>query len=199
MPRIRVLLAVTLLVLSCASCSGDPGEAQPGGSPRGSPSTPTVSTSPTPTVPPYLASYTAEERQAYAEAVSAYEVYIKRNNQLLAEGKTTVSANNFYQRYSTDWVAAWANLGKLANNNVRVTGVATVKWVRPVKVALAESGVAKIALRRCLDESKLMVTQNDRPLDQPNLKDPHVYRVLIEKRSGENWWRFGSAEQGTPC
>ena len=199
MPRIRVLLAVTLLVVSCASCSEDPGDAQPGGSPKASTSTPAAPTPPTPTVPPYLASYTADERQAYAEAAASYEVYIKRNNRLLAQGKTTVSANDFYQRYSTDWVAAWANLGKLANNNVRVTGVATVKWVMPASVMLKRKGVANIVLRRCLDESKLVVTQNDRPLDQPNLKNPHVYRVLMEKRAGETWWRFGSAEQGAPC
>lgn len=189
-------LAVTLLMVLCAACSGNADVAEPSSSPE--PTTSAPPTSASPTVPPYLEAYSADERTAYAEAVAAYEAYVQRNNRFLAKGETTTEASDFYHRFSTDWVAAWANLAQLANNHVTVTGSTTVKRVRPAKIELA-SAKAVVVLLRCLDESKLVVAQNGQPLDQPNLKEPHVYRVRVEKRAGETWWRSGIAEQGKPC
>lgn len=188
MSAVRMFLVVAILVASCASCSG---KATSGNSPGPSTSS---STSATPSVPPYLASYTADERQAYADAVAAYATYVERNNRLLAKGKTTVGASDFYHRYSTDWATAWANLAQLANNHVTVRGHTTVTWVRPISVKLKGQG-ATVELRRCLDESALVVTQSGEPLAQPNLQKPHVYRVRLELRSAETWWRSGSAKR----
>ena len=56
-----------------------------------------------------------------------------------------------------------------------------------------------IVLRRCLDESGRVVTQDGKKLDQPQFKKPHIYTVRLEKRAGEDWWRSGIAEQGKPC
>lgn len=130
--------------------------------------------------------------------MSAYDAYIRRNNRLLAKGKATTDAIDFYRRYSADWMAAWDSLGQLADNNVTVTGPTTVNWVRPVKVTLGV-GRTTVLMRRCLDTSKVVVTQNGRPLDQPHLEKPHVYRVRMEKSAEENWWRASAAEQGPPC
>src|SRR6476660_7543168 len=115
MPRVRGLLAVTLLCLACASCSADSG-----GSAAEHPSTTATPSpsSPTPTVSPELAAYTADERAAYQAAVRAYSVFTKRNSEFLAKGQTTRLASDYYHRYSIDWVKAWANLARLANNDV---------------------------------------------------------------------------------
>jgi hypothetical protein len=36
-------------------------------------------------------------------------------------------------------------------------------------------------------------------LNQPQFKEPHVYTIRLEKRSDEDWWRSGIAEQGQTC
>ena len=54
-------------------------------------------------------------------------------------------------------------------------------------------------LRRCLDESGRVVTQNGKKLNQPQFKKPHIYTVRLEKHPGEDWWRSGIAEQGQTC
>ena len=56
-----------------------------------------------------------------------------------------------------------------------------------------------MVLRRCLDQSGWVVTQNGKKLDQPQFKDPHVYTVRLEKRDREDRWRAGIAEQGATC
>lgn len=199
MPRNRWTMGIaTTLVLTCASCSQTTADPDPS-PPSTSSSTPTVSPTPTPTLPAYLAKYTPEERKAYAEAIANYSRFLRRNSEFLAAGATTKQANKFYRRYSIDWVVSWANLAQLANNNVKVHGTARELWVRPAEIELKPSGRAVVSLRRCLDEHEIVVRQNGKRLPQPQLKVPHVYRVALEKRVGETWWRSGVAEQGSPC
>jgi hypothetical protein len=52
------------------------------------------------------------------------------------EGQTARRASDFYHRFFDQLGSAWANLARLANNNVTVTGPTTVKWVRPVSVTV---------------------------------------------------------------
>ena len=194
MPRIRLFLAVTLLVLSCASCSRDPGPSRP----NSRPSMPTVSSSPTPTIPPYLASYDSGQRSAYDEALRAHSAFVEHDRQFAAAGKTTKEAAAFYRHNSIDWVSDWAALSQLANNHVTVTGSTIVKWVRPVSIDLEGTGPDVVVLNRCVDSANLVVTQAGKKLDQPNLKVPHVFRVRVEKRSAETWWRVSMASSWSP-
>jgi hypothetical protein len=195
MPSVRALVAVAF-VFTCASC------AQQSDGPSASPASKTSApppTSPTPSVPPELTRYTDAERAAYAAAVQAYSEFTQQNSQLLSQGRTTEPASTFYQRYSIDWVEAWANLAKLANNHVTVSGPTRINWVRPKSITLEPSGSAVVVLRRCLDESGLKVMQAGKPLAQPQLAHPHVYQVRLAKNSVEGWWRSGSARQGARC
>jgi hypothetical protein len=196
MPRVRGLLVVTFLVLACASCSGS-GHGRSGGPPTSaSVSTPS---SPTPNVPADLATYSVDERAAYRDAVQAYAAFTKRNSQFLAKGQTTRAASDFYHHYATHWVEAWANLAELANNDVTVSGPTRVVWVHPKRIDLDPSGSAVVVVRRCLDESRLKVTQGGDLVDQPQLKEPHVYQVRLAKKAGEAHWRSGSVKQGAKC
>ena len=150
-------------------------------------------------MPPYLASYTSGEQRAYADALKAHSAFVERDRQFAAAGKTTKRAAAFYRQNSIDWVSDWASLAQLANNHVIVTGRTTVKWVRPVSIELDGNGADVVVLRRCVDSSGLVVTQNGERLEQPNLKVPHVFRVRLEKRAAETWWRVGTAKPGAPC
>ena len=199
MPRVGVVLVATVLVLSCAGCSREP-DGPIGGKPKPSTtSSATSSLTASPTVPADLVKYTPEEQAAYEAALAAYGDFTKHNTRFLAKGQTTKTASRFYHRYSIDWVEAWANLAQLANNGVRVTGATTVVWFHPKRIAVGPDGSAEVVLRRCLDESDVVVTQDGKPRAQPNLKEPHVYRVSLERKSTETWWRSGSAKQGPRC
>lgn len=197
---LRSRLVATLLVLTCAACSQN--EASPTATPSPSPTQSTPSSSsppPTSTVAPELAGYSAKEQAAYDAAVSEYDTFITRNDAFYAAGKTTTDAKTFFQKFSIDWATAWGNLAQVANNGVKVRGDATAVWTKPQSIDLKDNRGGVIVLRRCLDESGRIVAQNGTRLDQPQFKDPHVYRIGLEKRAGEGWWRSGIAEQGKTC
>ncbi|MGK2876890.1 MAG: hypothetical protein ACSLEW_14850 [Nocardioides sp.] len=198
MLRFRILFATPLVVV-CAACGGtnaDPAPIPSTSTQVADPTTPTSSTSST--IPPELAGYSEKEREAYQDAVEAYGAFTEKDQSFTAAGETTVAAKDFYQKFSTDWALAWGGLGQLANNGVTVTGPVTVVWTKPKSIDLNRS-TTKVTLRRCLDETERIVTQNGTEMEQPQFAEPHVYTVEMEKRPGESWWRSGAAEQGPTC
>ncbi len=195
MLRSRLVLA-TFLVVACAACSQN--EAAPAPDPSTSPTSSAPST-PTPSPSPSPVGYTQKERAAYESAMSEYDAFVKRNDAIYAAGRTTGAAKKFYHHYAIDWSTAWANLGQVANNKVTVKGRTKTVWTKPRSIKLGTSKGDIIVLRRCLDESGRVVTQNGKKLDQPQLKQPHIYAVRLEKRPGEHWWRSGIAKQGPKC
>lgn len=195
MLRSRLVLA-TFLVVTCAACSDGGASPPPAASPSSNSSAPTA---PMSSVPPDLAGYSEQERAAYETAVTRYDAFTRRNDAFYAAGKTTVAAKRFYQRYAVDWSTAWGNLAQIANNNVTVTGSTKTVWTKPKSIELDGPKGDVVVLRRCLDESGRVVKQNDKTVNQPQFKDPHVYTVRLEKRRGEDSWRSGIAEQGSTC
>lgn len=195
MPRLRISLA-TLVLLACAACSPSADEPPTPAPPR---SAAAASPTPSASVADEMASYSPEERAAYAGALPAYERFTAANDRFLAQGKTTKPASNFYQRYSIDWVDAWANLAQLANNDVTVKGRTRVLWVRPASIDVAPSGRATVRLLRCIDESQLSVRQAGQVVEQPQLQTPHVYQLRLIRKPSERHWRAGSAKQGKAC
>ena len=159
MHRIRGTLAVTLLVLSCAACSGQSDPSATATNTTATRVTPPTTGSPSPTVPADLAKYTPAERLEYRAAVRAYSVFATQNSQFLVRGQLTKSASRFYHRYSINWVRAWANLAQLNDNGVTVTGRTRLLWIHPKSIQLTPTGSAVVVLRRCLDESQLRVVQ----------------------------------------
>lgn len=195
MLRSRALLA-SLLLLICAACSQDNAATTPSPSPDPTTSAPSA---PTSSNPPELAGYSEKQRAAYETAVDEYDAFTKRNDKFYAAGRTTGAAKKFYQRYAVDWSTAWGNLAQVANNNVTVSGSTKSVWTKPRSVKLGGPRGDVILLRRCLDESGRVVTQNGKKLNQPQFKKPHIYTVRLEKHPGEDWWRSGIAEQGQTC
>ncbi|MPZ94088.1 MAG: hypothetical protein GEU96_04045 [Propionibacteriales bacterium] len=195
MLRSRVVLA-TFLVVTCAACSQNGASPAPSANPDPTTSAPSA---PASSVQPELAGYSEDEQAAYEAAVTAYDAFIKRNDKFYAAGETTVEAKNFYQRYAVDWSTAWGNLAQVANNKVTVTGTTKTVWTKPRSIELGTVKGDVIVLRRCLDESGRVVTQNGHELEQPQFKDPHIYTIRLEKRPSEDRWRSGVAEQGQTC
>ena len=193
--RSRLVLA-TFLVVTCAACSDN--EASPAPSPSPDPTT-SAPSAPTSSIPPELAGYNEKQRAAYETAVDEYDAFTRRNDKFYAAGQTTGTARKFYRRYAVDWSTAWGNLAQVANNKVRVTGTTKTVWTRPRSIEVDGSRADVIMVRRCLDESGRVVTQNGKKLDQPQFKKPHIYTVRLEKRPREDWWRSGIAEQGQTC
>jgi hypothetical protein len=146
-----------------------------------------------------LNGYNAKQRNAYGAALAAQAAFDRRNARILAAGRTTKAASVFYHRYSIDWVSDWSSLAQLANNHVTVTGRSKVRWARPISIRLPGSGAAVVVLRRCVDQSQMVVTQNGTQLPQPGLKRPRIYKVRLEHRQGEGWWRSGVSQKGSPC
>ena len=195
MLRTRLVVA-TFLVLACASCSDQtaPPTASPSSSePTTAPSAPTTSASPD------VARYSKKERAAYKTAVTEYGAFTKRNDRFYAAGRPTAAAKRFYQRFAVDWSTAWGDLGQAANNKVTVTGSTKIVSTTPRSIELGGAKGDVIVLRRCLDESGRIVTQDGKKLDQPQFADPHFYTIRLERRPGEDWWRSGIAEQGKTC
>jgi hypothetical protein len=187
---------VTFLAVTCAACNQN--EASPAPSPSPDPTTPAPSATRS-SVPPELVGYNEKERATYEAAVDEYDAFTKRNDKFYTAGLTTGAAKKFYQRYAVDWSTAWGNLAQVADSNVTVSGSTETVWTGPRSVQLGGPRGDVIVLRRCLDESGRVVTQNGKKLDQPQFKKPHIYTVRLEKRPGEDWWRSGIAEQGQTC
>jgi hypothetical protein len=194
MCRVVIATVATALLVACASCSqaGDPSSGEP--SPR------SVSTAGTPAaIPAYLQAYTDDERAAYRDAVADYQVFLIKDDMFLKEGRLTSRANSFYRRYSTNWVDQWAALSQLVNSGARVRGHTKELSVRPSSIHLYPNGTGSVTLRRCLDQSDIKVVQDGKPLAQPQLRHPHLYRVFMSLRKGETWWRAGMPKQGVEC
>ncbi|MDX6310289.1 MAG: hypothetical protein QOI06_3335 [Nocardioidaceae bacterium] len=198
MLRFRVILASSFVV-ACAACSQGGAATSPSPSDTPTLSSPTAPSTPTSTLPSTLVGYSAKERTAYLAAVRAYNEFSRRNDSFYAAGRTTGAAKRFYQRYAVDWSTAWGNLAQAANNHVKVTGSTNIVWTKPQSIKLGQSMGDVVVLRRCLDESGWVVTQNGKVLDQPQLKQPHVDTIRLEKHPGEDWWRAGVAKQGPTC
>lgn len=193
--RSRLVLAA-FMVVSCAACSKE--AATPAVTSSASLTTPAPSASVS-SDPPRPVGYSKRERAAYKSAVTEYDAFVKRNDEFYAAGETTGAAKKFYHRYAVDWSTAWGDLAQVSNNNVKVTGSTRTVWTRPGSIKIGESRGDVIVLRRCLDESGRVVTQNGKKLEQPQFKKPHVYTIRLEKHRGESWWRSGIAKQGKTC
>ena len=199
MLRSRLVLA-TFVAVACAGCNANDSVPTSAATPTstGEP-TAQAPSDPATSVPPELAGYSDQERAAYQTAVAEYDTFVNRNDKFYAAGRTTVAAKNFYQHYAIDWSTAWGDLAEVANNEIKVTGSTKTVWTRPKSIKLDSPKGDVIDLRRCLDESGRIVTQNGRTVPQPQLRNPHVYTVRLNMRRGESWWRVGVVEQGRTC
>lgn len=197
MRRARVwIVAVTLLVLACGSCGE--GSDPPSGSPSvSSPPSVTKTPSATPTTPTYLEKYSQAERVAYADALRDYTSYRAREARFERSATAPVAARTFYRNYTADWQTYWAVRKHWAANGIRVVGVPTVLWSRPVLIRLGHNSEGSVQFRQCVDASKVAVTQRGRAV--PQNKKPTLSTISMSKLASDPFWKFLGAKEGRPC
>ncbi len=198
----RSSIALATLTLALAGCS-DGADPDPTASPSASISDSTSAStspsgSPTPTIPAYLEPFTSTERQAYADASRAYDEFTRTTARFRAHGRTTPGVRTYLQKYSSDWTTAWGRFSELANEGVRIVGVPVTLTERPASISASDER-GKVVLRRCIDSSKIIVIQDGRKVDQPQLQKHRRVTVEVIRRPGESWWRSGIASQGPTC
>lgn len=208
--RRRLGVIATLLVLLCASCTNS--EEPPAGSPTATTSStpatsPTLTASPTaPTaspsstthsVPAYLTKYTADERQAYSDALGDYRSYRAQEARFARRATSPVAARRFYREYTADWVSYWALRHQMADAAIRVVGVPKVKWSRPALIRLTGDGGGTVHLRLSLDARDVKVTKRGEPV--PQNTTPTISRISMSRLPEDVRWKFLMAEAGAPC
>jgi hypothetical protein len=182
----RFAAIATFAVLGCAGC-GDDGS--PSADPTASaPTSEATTTSATPSpVPAYLEGFSAEERQAYDDAVQAYEAFSDQQATFMAAGKATAEAKRFYRRQTADWRTFWATLQQRESNGVRIKGAGETLRIRPAKIRLHDDGTGSVSLNVCGISSGVRVLQNGTPVPQPK-PVPRIVRVgMVSLDTGPRW------------
>jgi hypothetical protein len=121
------------------------------------------------------------------------------NDRFLGQGELTRREAAFYRANSVNWVTDWANLSQFVNKEITFKGRPSEIWLRPLSIDLDAKRGQTIELNRCLDQSGLRVFAAGKEVPQPQLKVPHVYRVLMLKKASEAWWRTGLPKQVGRC
>jgi hypothetical protein len=199
-PRTGVLVVATILVLTCASCDQSDSPTTAPSSPSVRTTSPPTTTSPSssPTVPPYLSGYPADERTAYDGAVRAYAAFSDREAKIFATGKATPAAKRFYVRYSGDWLTYWNQLRQRERDKLRIVGRGHTLRVRPVAINLGKDGSGTVELRVCGIARGVKAFQGSTEIPQPTPK-PWLVRVKVIRLKGESRWRVFSERLGGPC
>jgi len=197
-------LVTTTCLLSLTSCNGDTPEA-----PSPSPTSNTSSTSPTaptsasssptePAVPPYLASYTKEERAAYDAAIRDYESFSDRQARINAKGKARESAKLFYRQRTAAWQTYWARLRANESQGLQIIGKGRTLRIRPADIELYQGGGGQVDLRVCGVAEDVEVLVGGEPVPQPTPK-PTIVRVRMVHLPDEAVWRVLSERVGPTC
>ena len=197
MSRTRFAAIATFVVLSCAGCADD---GSPKADPSPSPSTSMpASTATTPTaVPAYLDRFSERQRQAYDDAVQAYQDFAGQQATYMAAGEATPAAKRFYVRHTADWQTFWATLQQRESDGVRVEGTGKTLRTRPTKIRLYGDGTGSVNLDVCGVSTGVKVSQNGSPIPQPK-PVPTIVRVGMVKLDGESHWRVLYERVGPKC
>jgi hypothetical protein len=186
-------IIVTACLLSLAACDAD--------EPAPSAASPTQATSSSPVepiVPRYLVDYSEDEREAYDDAVVAYEAFADRNAELVRKGRATSEAREYYQRATAGWQSYWARLMDFDSRGIRVIGRADVGRIRPAAIKLDEKGGGQVDIRVCSIAAGVRVIQDGQPMPQPSPK-PTVTKVSMVKLPSGSSWRILSDRAGGSC
>lgn len=181
---------VALLLAGTVACSGDDGPEPlpPVKATNGSPTTSPSTTAPSTSDPPE--GYSRAQRQAYRDAMSAYQHFTDLNDSISATGKATPDALRVYKRLTDDWKTYWASLQQSDSYGVRIKGQLEVLSSRPTGIKLSATGGDVVTVRQCVDASDVRVFQHGKRLSQPQNKHPYA-RVVIIDRFPDAEWKVG--------
>lgn len=142
--------------------------------------------------------YTADERALYRRAVRLVEHFDERNQSILAAGRATREAKEFYQRRLRDWRPTYALLRRYERDGIRIARSPVVLSTEAASVKDFQDDAAEVVLERCTDQSDLGMTQNGSPL--PATYDEPVVQQVVVIRYENRTWRIASVTTtGKPC
>jgi len=212
MLRFTAFMASAILILSATACSDANGGSEP--LPPASDSAPTTEPTlsetteptqePTDTVPtkgPFVG-YTAEEIQAYEDALAVYQRLLRIGARVKGIGKATPAARRAYAEVYRPgaWDDEWAVLKQLEQANAYTRGVAKIESARPTRVLVNERG-GTVSIRVCLNSNGIRVFQRgEGEFPQPQNRQS-IYSVLLDRveANGAMPWRITSVDKGKKC
>jgi hypothetical protein len=212
MLRFTAFMASAILILSASACSDANGgsESLPPASDSAPTTEPTPSETteptqePTDTVPtkgPFVG-YTAEEIQAYNDALAVYKQMLTTAAKLRGIGKATPAARRAYaQVYRPGaWDDEWAVLQQLEQANAYTRGKAKVESARPTRVLLSDRG-GSVSIRVCLNSDGIRVFQRGEGEFPQADNRQSTYAVVLDQveENGATLWKITSADKGKKC
>jgi predicted small lipoprotein YifL len=178
-----VFSALTFALAACGS-KGDP-------TPLPAPTSKTSSSSPSPTTPAWESKYTAEQIQAYNEALARWESYEQRSEPIWAKGKVTPAAEALFKEYWITWPNTLNTLRYLEANGVTKSGVPTVVSSQPKKVEEGSKDVT-VVIRQCIDDSNVKTVSEAGAPSSTGPATPYVRLITMKKVSSTPWRIVGA-------
>lgn len=168
----------------------------------GSKTVPTPSSSATPTLPAWAASYTAAQLGDYNAALTAFNAIERREAPIWANPGHFSSAQAG-EIFRGDWSNTTRPLGQFATyrtNGVRVSGLPRVISSRLDAIAsnAGGSGLEQITIRQCVDGSQVRATQRGAPVPSTGSKRG-LREIEMFKTPGGQFKLFQVGEGSGSC
>ena len=139
-----------------------------------------------------------EERAISREAVRRLDDFEAENQLLLAAGKATRQAKEFYQDTLREWEPSYERLQSNEREGIVVARRPVVLSTDVVSIESFQDNAAEVVLRRCTDQSDLGVTRAGVPV--PAVHEAPVIQEVAVYRYENLTWRIGTiSNTDTPC
>ena len=180
--RAAVLCAAASFLVACDDSSGSEPVPTPTDS---SASAPTTTSVPSPS-PSWQDGFTAEQLQAYDEALALWSEYEKVSEPIWAAGKATDAASTLFQKYfvSPVWQQYLQRLQTYQSSDVRIDGLPTIFWSKATRIATSDGG-GSVTVQQCVDYSTQVVTQAGQPVEA--IAEPVLRTATLDHAKGKSW------------
>lgn len=163
----NVLVSVALAAgLTCGGCSKPAADPAPTKSPE-------VTTS-MPSPVSWESEFSAEQLEAYRQALATVSAYQAAVKPIWATGKATPAAKRLFMEYFIPWQFYYDQLVQYEEAGIRLEVKDAVLDSRASRVELGADG-ASVSIRQCIDQTESSGTQNGKALptsfDTPQLVD----------------------------
>lgn len=153
---------------------------------------------PAPLTPTRAGPFDAEQLALSREAVRRVARFEAGLQPILAAGKATVRAREFYREHLRSWQPGYAQLRAYERDEIRFARRPVVLRTRATSVKSFQDNAAEIVLVRCTDQSDLGATRAGVPL--PVAHEEPVVEVVVAYRYENRTWRLGPFETtDRPC
>ena len=200
--RAVVVMGLALVLLAASGCDG--GSDEPGQTaPTSSPTLPSVTASPSPTMPTGLETYSPEQQALYRDAVVALNRYIHVVDAVNGRGVADKKADRRIRAVAgpAQFPTVWQRLLGFSTNGFHTAGRTLLSGVTPKRIATTPDGSASVNVRACTDPTGVRVLRaDDSEVAVKGLK-PVMVEYTIERFPDQPWLVNGvkGAKPEPPC